>query len=54
MDFFLILIILVLTVILLVVNFYLLILYCHPDDGGWGSALFCKILVVMGLTLSWA
>jgi len=54
MDWFLLIIIIILSVLLLGVNFYLLILYCHPDDSGWGSALFCKILVVMGLTLSWA
>lgn len=54
MDWFLIIVILILAVVLLGVNFYLLALYCHPEDRGWGSSLFCKILVVIGLTLSWA
>ena len=39
------------SIILLAINIYLLILYIHPDDKGWGSAVYCKILVVLGLTL---
>ena len=39
------------SIILLAINIYLLILYIHPDDKGWGTALYCKILVVLGLTL---
>jgi len=39
------------TLILLAVNIYLLILYIHPDDKGWGTAWYCKILVILGLTL---
>lgn len=39
------------SIVLLAVNIYLLILYIHPDDKGWGSAIYCKILVVLGLTL---
>lgn len=39
------------TIILLAINIYLLILYIHPDDKGWGTALYCKILVIIGLTL---
>lgn len=38
-------------IILLGVNIYLLALYCHPDDKGWGNVVYCKILVVLGLTL---
>ena len=60
-----IIIILVLTVLLIFLNFYLLAVYCHriykkiifkniADDRGWGSSLFCKILVIMGMTLTWA
>lgn len=26
-------------------------MYCHPDDKGWGNVVYCKILVVAGLTL---
>jgi LMBR1 domain-containing protein 1 len=39
------------SIILLAINIYLLILYIHPDDKGWGNAVYCKILVVLGLTL---
>ena len=39
------------SIILLAVNIYLLILYIHPDEKGWGSAVYCKILVVLGLML---
>lgn len=39
------------SIILLAVNIYLLILYIHPDDKGWGTALYCKVLVILGLTL---
>jgi len=44
----------VIIVLLIVVNGYLLAYYCHPDDGGFGATLFCKILVVVGLTVAWA
>ena len=37
--------------ILLAINIYILALYVHNDDKGWGSALYCKVLVVIGLTL---
>lgn len=37
--------------ILLAINIYLLALYVHTDDKGFGTALYCKILVVIGLTL---
>lgn len=38
-------------IILLAINIYLLALYVHSDDKGFGTALYCKILVVFGLTL---
>jgi hypothetical protein len=37
--------------ILLAVNIYLLTLYVHTDDKGFRTALYCKVLVVIGLTL---
>lgn len=37
--------------ILLAINIYLLTLYVHTDDKGIGTALYCKVLVVLGLTL---
>ena len=65
MDILLIIMIVVVSLLLLYVNIYLLALYCHPDDGGFGASLVCKIIVVyiyiashhfkiFGLTLSWA
>ena len=39
------------TFILIAVNIYLLALYVHTDDKGWGTAIYCKVLVVLGLTL---
>jgi LMBR1 domain-containing protein 1 len=51
MQAYFIVLIVVMAIILLAVNIYLLILYIHPDDKGWGTALYCKILVVFGLTL---
>ncbi len=37
--------------ILIAINIYLLALYVHTDDKGFGTALYCKVLVVVGLTL---
>jgi LMBR1 domain-containing protein 1 len=54
MDVFMIVMTCVLAVLLLIVNIYLLAYYCHPDDRGFGSSLICKVVVVMGMTLSWA
>jgi LMBR1 domain-containing protein 1 len=51
MQAYLIVLIVVMAIILLAVNIYLLILYIHPDDKGWGTAVYCKILVILGLTL---
>jgi hypothetical protein len=36
--------------ILGVVNVYLLKLYCHRDDKGWKKYIYCKVLIVLGLT----
>ena len=62
MDLFLIILSCVVGVLLLGVNFYLLALYCHrkqffnikADDKGFGASLFCKVLVVVGMSFSWA
>ncbi len=51
MDALLIIISIVMTLLIIAINIYLLILYSHTDDAGWGTAIYCKILVVMGLTL---
>lgn len=51
MTWLLVLLMVLFIIVLLGVNIYLLALYVHPDDKGWGNALYCKILVVLGLTL---
>jgi len=42
----------VILILLLVVNTYLLALYLHPEDRGFGASVAPKIIVVIGLTLS--
>lgn len=57
MDIVLIIMIVIVSLLLLYVNIYLLALYCHPDDGGFGASLVCKIIVVLCLQCvhrSWA
>lgn len=64
MEIFLIIISIVLLILLIGVCIYLLALYCHrnfslfskhilADDSGFGAGYFCKVLVVLGLSLSW-
>lgn len=54
MEVFMIVILSIIAALLLVANIYLLAYYCHPDDSGFGADLFAKVVVVMGMTLSWA
>jgi len=54
MDTFLIIVTIIMSIILFIVSFYILALYCHPDDKGLGSHILLKFLVVIGLSLSWA
>lgn len=53
-DIFLLVIIILLSLVLIITNIYLLAYYCHPDDRGFGSGLLCKLIVILGMTLSWA
>jgi len=39
------------SLILLAINIYILALYVHTDDKGFGTAVFPKLLVILGLTL---
>jgi LMBR1 domain-containing protein 1 len=39
---------------MILVNFYILAIYCHPEDKGLGTSTILKILVILGLTLAWA
>ncbi len=54
MDAWLVILIVIFGVLVVVVNTYLMIVYIHPDDKGLGSALPYKILVVLGMSLSFA
>ena len=54
MDVLLIIASIIISIFLLLVNFYILVIYSHPDDRGWGVSIWCRILVIFGLTLSWA
>jgi LMBR1 domain-containing protein 1 len=33
-------------ILLLIASVYILAIYCHPEDAGFGSSLYCKFLVV--------
>lgn len=46
-------IIIVVSLLVLVTSTYQMILYIHRDDKGWGKALYCKILVVISMTMVW-
>jgi LMBR1 domain-containing protein 1 len=50
MDVVLIIMIIVVSLLLLYVNVYLLALYCHPEDGGFGASLILKIIVVLSIS----
>jgi LMBR1 domain-containing protein 1 len=54
MDVFLIIVTILISIGLFGLNFYILAVYCHPDDNGIGAHILLKILVIVGLTLSWA
>jgi len=30
-----------------------LIFYSHPDDRGFGSGFICKMVLILGMSLSW-
>lgn len=53
MDAFLLISTIIIAVVLLFVNIYVLAIYIHPDDKGFGTSILAKILVVLGLTLAW-
>lgn len=46
MNAFLLISIIIITVVLLIVNVYLLAIYIHPDDKGFGVSILPKIVVV--------
>lgn len=46
MDIFLLVASIVMAFVLFLSSFYLLAVYCHPDDKGFGSGNYCKVIVV--------
>lgn len=54
MDAFLIVVTVLLFLLLAYISIYLLALYCHPQDAGFGASLFCKLLVVLGFIFTWS
>lgn len=53
MDLLLLIAAIVISLLLLAVSFYLLVVYVHTDDKGWGTAWYCKILVIVAMILAW-
>ena len=49
MDVFLLIITIIVGICLIIGNVYILAIYCHPDDTGFGSNLINKIIVVRKL-----
>lgn len=47
MDYFLLIISIVVFIISIISSIYILAIYCHSEDKGFGASLFCKILVVI-------
>ena len=48
-----IIVVIILIIALLVTNIYILVYFCHPDDRGSCIGWVLKIIVILGLTLSW-
>ena len=53
MEVFMIIMLSIIAALLLVANVYLLAYYSHPDDGGFGADLISKIVMILGMTLTW-
>lgn len=54
MEVFMIIMLSIIAAMLLVANVYLLAYYSHPEDGGYGADLFSKIVMILGMTLTWS
>ena len=52
-DWFTVIVVLLLVIALLITNIYVLAYFCHPDDKGSCIGWVMKIIVIIGLTLSW-
>ena len=52
-DWLTVIVVIILIIALLVTNIYILVYFCHPDDRGSCVGWVLKIIVIIGLTLSW-
>ena len=52
-DVFTIIVIILIIIAFLIINLYIIAYYCHPDDKGSVGGWVLKIIVIIGLTLSW-
>ena len=52
-DWFTIIVVILLVIALIITNIYILAYFCHPDDKGSCLGWVMKIIVIIGLTLSW-
>ena len=52
-DWLTVIVVLLLVIALLITNIYVLAYFCHPDDKGSCIGWVLKIIVIIGLTLSW-
>ena len=52
-DWMTIIVVILIIIALLVTNIYILAYFCHPDDRGSCIGWVLKIIVIIGLTLSW-
>ena len=52
-DWLTVIVVFLLVIALLVTNIYILAYFCHPDDKGSCLGWVMKIIVIIGLTLSW-
>ena len=52
-DWLTIIVVILLIIALIITNIYVLAYYCHPDDKGSCIGWIMKIIVIIGLTLSW-
>ena len=53
MSFFIGLVVLLITVALIFINLYIVAYYCHPNDKGSSVGAILKLIVIVGLTLTW-
>lgn len=53
MDILLIVVSIFMALVIIGVSFYMLVIYCHPEETGMGSSVVSKIIIVLGLALSW-